>query len=296
MSPRGAVLRTFTFLVEMVLTAGMQLRASQIPKSSIIKPNTAQVPLTLSAQKSLRRAAGRASEPRNVCSRCARPPLVCVCSALPFEPLETATQVLVLQHPNERKRKTISTVPLLPLTLANVVVKVGYSFDAAALAPLRDAEAKNRQPLLLFPGPNAVLLDSTSTEHQATCSQASTGALSLQAKDKPALLILIDGTWSEARAMARSSPSLFDTCTQVAFSGESEALYGSVRREPSAECVSTLEATCRCLRHLEPESTAVHAATRHLEDSMRGLVQKQLECQAGHRGVSRRRLSSKARR
>ena len=291
MSLRGAVSRTFTFLVRMVLAAGMHLRASQIHTPTIFNPDAAQIPLTLSAQKSLRRATGRVSEPRQTCSRCARPPLVCVCSALPSAPLDTATQILVLQHPNERKRKTISTVPLLPLTLSNVAVKVGYSFDADTLTPMRDAVANNRQPLLLFPGPSAVLLDAPSAEDQSTGCCASAAASNLLAKDKPALLILIDGTWSEARAIARSSPTLFSSCTQVAFSGESKALYGSIRREPSVECVSTLEATCRCLRYLEPESTAVHAATCHLEDSMRGLVQKQLECQAGHRGVSRRRLS-----
>jgi DTW domain-containing protein YfiP len=187
---------------------------------------------------------------------------------------------LVLQHPNERKRKTMSTVPLLPLTLANVEVKVGYSFDAATLAPVRDAVVAGRRPLLLFPGPDAVLLDDPSALSQATgAAAAAASAPGLLANNDPVLLVLIDGTWSEARAVARASPSVLAACSQVAFAGDAlEPLYGDVRREPSAECVSTLEAACRCLRLLEPGSAAVHTATAHLEASMRSLVRQQLGC------------------
>jgi len=50
-------------------------------------------------------AVGRAVSPRApgraICVHCARPLAVCICQALPAEPLETATRVLVLQHPAE---------------------------------------------------------------------------------------------------------------------------------------------------------------------------------------------------
>lgn len=264
----------------MALATGLQQGTSPLPPTTLLQPGAIRMPLpsTPSALKSARRAEDRAFEPRQACPRCARPPAVCVCSALPPAPLETATRILVLQHPNERKRKTISTVPLLPLTLANVEVKVSYHFDAATLAPLRDAVAAGRRPLLLFPGPGAVLLDDPAALFRAP-GGSTASAPGLLAAHEPVLLVLIDGTWSEARAVARASPSVLAACAQVAFAGDTaDALYGGVRREPSAECVSTLEAACRCLRLLEPGSAAVHAATAHLEASMRSLVRQQLGC------------------
>ena len=72
-----------------------------------------------------RRAMSRLSESRPLCERCVRPPSVCVCDVLPASPIATRTSVLVLQHPNEFRRKHFSTTPLLPLSLSNVRVKVG---------------------------------------------------------------------------------------------------------------------------------------------------------------------------
>ena len=36
--------------------------------------------------------------------------------------------VLVLQHPNEHRKKNVSTVPLMPLVLRHFTKKVGYTF------------------------------------------------------------------------------------------------------------------------------------------------------------------------
>ena len=56
---------------------------------------------------------------REVCQRCTRPtPQACICLALPPKPLHLrSTRVIVLQHPNESKRKNRS-LPLIELCLA----------------------------------------------------------------------------------------------------------------------------------------------------------------------------------
>ena len=69
-----------------------------------------------SEAKSERRRKERESHvSREKCSSCQRPPILCVCEALPSKRIVTSTKILVLQHPNEFKRKSLSTVPLMPL-------------------------------------------------------------------------------------------------------------------------------------------------------------------------------------
>jgi len=212
---------------------------------------------------------------------------VCVCAALPPRPLATSTHVLVLQHPNERRRKTVSTVKLLPLCLEHVTVKVGYQFDAAALEPLQAAIRQGRRPLLLFPGPGAVPLDGGGG---AVPLDGGGGAVPLDGGGGGAapglrlpdgaqtLLVLIDGTWQQAKRVFRDSPSLAAATTQVAFAGEASSAFDVLRKEPDKHCVSTLEACCRALRLLEPDSASVKVATDYLEGSLRELVDVQLAC------------------
>lgn len=224
-----------------------------------------------SIAKADRRAQHRNNDcSRALCSKCARPPAVCVCAALPREPLATATRVLVLQHPNEAERKTVSTVPLLPLCLRDVEVRVGYAFAADSLAPLQEELRAGRRPLLLFPGPDAFALDGGGLDGGGARHE-------LDGDDAQGrLLVLLDGTWSQARSIARASPSLLASCRQVAFAEAADSAFDAVRREPERHCVSTLEACGRALELLEPESAAVRAANGHLHAALNALVAGQL--------------------
>ena len=67
-------------------------------------------------------------EARALCERCKRPHRVCLCAALPPVPVVTQTRVLILQHPVEAK-KTVATVPLVELCLANCTVVRGMRFE-----------------------------------------------------------------------------------------------------------------------------------------------------------------------
>jgi len=209
---------------------------------------------------------------RLTCGRCARPLSVCVCSALPERPLETSTRVLILQHPGERKRKTVSTVPLLPLSLANIEIKVGYDFDSKTFEPICDAIRDGLQIVLLYPGPKALPLDNQdkSGDRVDTREMLLSGSNGI-------LLVLIDGTWSEVKRVIRDSPGLVDISTQVSFSGPSRPMYEGVRREPKQHCISTLEACARALRLLERDPASGETAAHHLEASMRKMVSMQLE-------------------
>ena len=105
------------------------------------------------------RSITKGEEYRDYCTGCSRPPTQCLCEHLPSEKIELETEVLVLQHPVEFRRKTISTVPLLKLVLEQCRVLVGRSFDSNLESIINEACAEGRIPLLLFPGPNASVLE-----------------------------------------------------------------------------------------------------------------------------------------
>ena len=66
-----------------------------------------------------------------------------VCSTLPAAPIEIATKILVLQHPQRQRRRR--SVPLLPLCLRDIDIRRGDCFSAD-LEPLhmRSRMATNR--------------------------------------------------------------------------------------------------------------------------------------------------------
>ena len=121
---------------------------------------------------------------RPTCHRCARPQRTCICPALPAEPLPLDSRVLVLQHPAESRRSD-STTQLIPLCVEPVDIVCDVKLDAAQLRH----HAGGRRPLLLFPGEGARPL----TERDAAANNC---------------LVVIDGTWRQARHMLRHSPEL----------------------------------------------------------------------------------------
>ena len=112
-----------------------------------------------SVAKTERRNVERSRVAREVCDRCSRPPPLCVCEALPESLVDVSTDVLILQHPRERRRKSLSTVPLMPLVIEKCTIKVGYCFLPEELDLIAECLERGQKPLLLFPGPGAISLD-----------------------------------------------------------------------------------------------------------------------------------------
>lgn len=106
-----------------------------------------------------------------------------------------------MQHPVEFRRKTISTLSLLKLVLEQCRVLVARSFDSNLDSIIDDACAEGRIPLLLFPGPNATVLedcdamDRLQSNAVTFLSSDNTGVEHRAAKY---LLIMVDGTWTQA--------------------------------------------------------------------------------------------------
>ena len=223
-------------------------------------------------------------EYRDYCSGCYRPPTQCLCDHLPSEKIELETDVLVLQHPVEFRRKTISTVPLLKLVLEQCRVLVGRSFDADLELIINEACVEGRIPLLLFPGPTATVLEDCDAMEQLQSnanarfgSDRSNNAEAEHATTKY-LLIIVDGTWTQAKRMVRNSPVLMQKCSPIQFTGTDDvSIYDSIRKQPETHCLSTLESCVRTLQLLEPNNAKTEEASRHLLDSLRAMILTQMK-------------------
>jgi DTW domain-containing protein YfiP len=164
--------------------------------------------------------------PRVLCCRCARPPRVCVCVLLPD--LAPAARVLVLQHPKER-RVAIGTARMAARCLRGASVVVGTRLDDHP-AIARALSDPGRRPILLWPGADAVDLD-------------------LAPPDGPITLLVVDGTWHTARTLLRLNPRVA-ALPRYAIAPAAPSEY-RIRREPRAECLSTIEALAAALGVLE---------------------------------------------
>jgi len=145
------------------------------------------------------------------------------------------------------------SVPLIPLCLREAEVvqapmpfEAGSCYTAEGLEPLQRSIREGYEPLLLFPGEGAVPLDAAAGWPQPRASSKQSSATRRSRERRRKLLVLIDGTWSQARTMARQLAGV----TRVHVSegaGESLVLH---RKQPRLGHVSTLEATALALREL----------------------------------------------
>jgi DTW domain-containing protein YfiP len=189
--------------------------------------------------------------PRAMCARCRRPAIVCYCAALPHLP--TRTRIVILQHPRERDMP-IGTARMASLCLPAAELHVGVRWGEHA--PLTAALADPaRPPILLYPGPGA----------RDVLAEPPPG---------PVTLVVVDGTWSQAKTVVRDNPILH-ALPRYAFAAPEPSQY-RIRREPRAEYCSTIEALMHVLGVLEGEP----ARFRALLAPLTAMVDAQLAAQA----------------
>ncbi len=182
---------------------------------------------------------------RPSCPRCERPVSVCFCSAVSVLP--TRTRVLLLQHPRESK-VGIGTARLAHLALPSSTLRIGLDFSQdpvvqAALAPPAPS-------YVLFPRPDAI-------------------PIAELPRDQPITLVVIDGTWWQARKLLKLNPAIA-AMPAVAFTPRRPSGY-LIRRQPAEFCVSTIEALAEALTALEPDG----GPFERLLDPFRAMVERQ---------------------
>ncbi len=172
------------------------------------------------------------SNHRENCYRCWQEKSLCLCSHVQIE--SSPLEVILLQHPRER-RMTINTGRLVHLGIENARVFYGVHFDKVeALQNLLSDIEDPAEVGILFPSPGALDL----ADHPPQLKK----------------MIVVDGTWNEAKKMLHRSPSL-QKIPRYFLKTESTSNY-RIRKAPRPEYLSTVEATVALLRTYEKNPTA----------------------------------------
>lgn len=162
---------------------------------------------------------------RQRCYTCFRPVAVCHCSAIPR--IANQTPVLLLQHRRESFHP-FNTARIVRRGLVNSQLIVDHNERLAAQVNLLPGAA------LLFPGPRSTLLDEAA------------------ARNPPRQLVVIDGTWHQAKTLLRHVPALREL-PQYHLAPAQPSNF-RIRQEPNEQALSTIEAVVAALRILEPST------------------------------------------
>lgn len=187
---------------------------------------------------------------RPTCYKCLRPSTHCVCNLV--EPFQAHCNLLIIQHPHER-RKYHSTTKLVLKAVQNSTRLRGVEFEARTIQNL----IGKTTPYLLYPCKDAV-----------DCTEVSLG--------KTDTVIVVDGTWDEAQKIVYRNP-LLRTFPSLSFSQALRSNY-RIRKQPRANYLSTLESVAYLLKFnaLAQGNVASSAKYETLLDGFNAMVEQQL--------------------
>jgi hypothetical protein len=199
-----------------------------------------------------------ANEPA-FCPNCRKPVELCVCDALARH--DNKVFVLVLRHPQEKDR-VLGTAGMIELQLSASRIVTGLSWRNLSSALGKSAEA--REWGVLYQGPKA--------------DRPSRGTAPLVAVDRKGSplgdqesglaglkgLIVLDGTWSQAKTLWWRNPWLLK-CRRLVLAPDRPSAYGKLRREPRRDSLSTLESVALALSVLESDFTVYDRLTAPLK-------------------------------
>lgn len=189
-------------------------------------------------------------EPRAVCGRCRRPESVCYCKHLTS--IETATRIVLLQHPRERDM-AIGTARMASLCLPNAELHVGVRWQGSS-ALARALSDPARPAALLYPGEDAI-------------------DVGTHPPPGPITLVVVDGTWWQAKKLVRENPELA-ALPRYTFKAPTPSEY-RIRKEPNEAYVSTIEALVHVLGALEGDPERFRA----LLLPFRAMIDAQIACE-----------------
>ncbi len=167
------------------------------------------------------------------CSTCLRPQVICVCDRM--TPIPTATRLLLLQHPQEPD-VALGTAPILLGMLPNATLRVGLSWASLGHA-LGEEGIDPRRWGVLYPAslPRELFPNEETMPHLVLDPKGQV------MREKLDGIVLLDGTWSQAKAMWWRNAWMLKLSRLLIHPTEAP-IYGKLRREPRKGAVSTLEA------------------------------------------------------
>lgn len=176
--------------------------------------------------------------------------------------------VLVLQHPQERREPrataaatvaTLQRAKLAPgLSWPNLERALGRSVDPRRWGVLYLGSARSRELAATLAQPSDIMLLGRDGAPLAGARAILTGLSGI---------VLLDGTWSQAKTLWWRNPWLLKL-HRLVLNPPRPARMDRLRREPRREALSTIEAAALALRHLEKEPAAADALLAALDRLM----------------------------
>lgn len=182
--------------------------------------------------------------PPEACTICGKPDDLCLCASL--VPERTRLSVLILQHPQEQDVE-LGTARLLSGQIEGATVKVGLSWPGLNKILGRQVEPKRWG-----------VLHMGSKEEVAKVARGGIAVFGRKdvSPDSDLILadlegiVLIDGTWAQAKTLWWRNAWLLKL-RRIVIHPDFRSAYGTIRKEPRRESVSTLEAGAFVLGKLE---------------------------------------------
>jgi DTW domain-containing protein len=180
------------------------------------------------------------------CPRCRKPRALCVCDQA--VPIENRLSLLILQHPQEQDR-SLGTARLTAQHFPDAVLRVGLSWPSLSKALGRPVADPARWAILYLGSAKLSDLDSTA-EIVALTRKGELAERQRAILGSLEGLILLDGTWSQAKALWWRNPWML-RCQRVILGPRRPSRYGALRREPRRDGLSTIEAAAMAIARLE---------------------------------------------
>jgi DTW domain-containing protein YfiP len=198
-------------------------------------------------------------DPDPECPRCGKPPALCVCEGIAR--IDNKVSLLILQHPQEQDRE-LGTARLTALHFKDALLKIGLSWPSLSKILGRATDPQRWAVLYLGSVKAAAVLP----DRDVVVVSRNGNAVDRQdaALREIEGVILLDGTWSQAKALWWRNAWMLK-CKRVVLGPKRPSRYGALRREPRADGLSTIEAAAMLLARLEHKGEIETALTASFE-------------------------------
>ena len=161
--------------------------------------------------------------------------------------IDNKVSLIVLQHPQEQDRE-LGTARLTVLHFKDAMLKIGLSWPSLTKILGRPADPKRWAILYL----GSVKAEAIMPDRDIVVVNKSGSAVDRQdaALREIQGIILLDGTWSQAKALWWRNGWMLK-CKRVVLAPKRPSRYGKLRREPRSDGLSTIEAAAMLLSRLE---------------------------------------------
>lgn len=177
---------------------------------------------------------------------------------IPVEAFPNAVKVIVLQHPQEPD-KVLGSAALLTRALSNSELKVGLSWRS--LKSIAGESAVPAEWAVLYLGSKGI-------RYPDEVNFVSQKGNPMPKPPGIKGLVVLDGTWSQAKALWWRNSWLLKL-KRIVLQPKARSRYGNMRKEPRAEALSTIESAALAIEKLDGKGAEIRA---HLEDAFQRML------------------------